>query len=291
MRYDREVIRPARRSPPHRAGLRFAFLVFTVPAAAAGVIAGCGLDELGSLVYPGDAGENVGASLPDSGPGAATDGGAGDAADDSQIPVGTQCGNSDCLARGGTCDGGLASGCTFDCNAKGSCDAGVVCPAGVRCDVTCAGDDSCPVVDCAQATACAITCTGKRTCGSVTCAGKNCAVHCRGGDSCSDGGVTCDASDSCRIECNAGGKVCQSPVTCTSASCSVTCEKDDCLGGVTANAADASIYCGDDACGAAATCNAQYCQLGCETGSCSQVLCCDAGTCILDGGDGTSCPL
>jgi hypothetical protein len=270
---------------------RLLVMAIGVASVVAGAIAGCGIDDVGSLVLGVDASVDTKPVLPPSGDGSITDGGgAEDSADaDAQGPI--TCAQSLCAARGGRCaDAG--NECIIECTDAGtSCQGTIACPPGVGCRVVCAADDTCAQkVDCTQATACNVVCSGKHTCAGVACAGKTSAVSCTGMDSCQTGAITCTATDSCRISCTGGGmKNCNDAVTCTSASCSVVCNKDACPTGVTAHATDASIQCGMNACAGGANCYAQYCKLACQSGSCNSQLCCDGGTCLLDGGANT-CP-
>jgi hypothetical protein len=257
-----------------------------VASVVAGMIAGCGIDDVGTFVLGTDASIDARPVLPPGSDGSVVTDGGSDATTDADAPVGLACADSLCAARGGRCaDAG--NDCIIECTDAGtSCTGTIACPPGIGCRVICAADDSCAQkVDCTQATACDVVCSGKHTCNGVACAGKTCAVSCTGMDSCQTGAITCTAADSCAIACTGGGmKNCNDAVTCTSASCSVVCNKDACPTGVTENALDASIICGDNACAGGANCYAQYCKLACHSGSCANQLCCDGGTCLLDGG-------
>jgi hypothetical protein len=275
------------RAPSRRARLapRLVFAGITTAAIASGVAAGCGIDYEGMLVRDVglDASENVGANLPEGGTDGMSDGPSTDAGLDADLDADAavlSCAASLCAAQGGGCEPG-SNACTYRCDAGDSCAAGITCPPGVPCHVFCAGDDSCAgEVDCTKASGCQINCTGAHSCGAVDCAGATCATRCLGMDSCSDGGIHCEASDSCSIHCTGPGMMI-------------------CKNGVSAEAPDASIVCDDKACKGGATCNGGYCQLTCnpiagggmagEPGACMTKLCCDAGTCVIDGGSNT-CP-
>ena len=274
---------------------RIIVLAIATGSIAAGVAAGCGFSDEGTMgsLLTGDASENVGASLPETGGG--DDGssdGARDAGGDNEISALVACSQVCAASAGGRCDD--AGACVFGCDA-GLCEAGVVCPAGVACKVGCALDKSCPSVDCTLASACDITCTGKDSCGTVDCAGKNCTVRCNADNTCSDGGVTCTATGTCNIDCKGAGKTCAGPIACTnSASCDVVCLKaNSCLGGVTAiDVADAQVFCKDNAaCLGGAKCLAgRNCSFDCTGSKCNQAdFCCDASVCAITG-DANVCP-
>jgi len=265
----------------------------------AGIVAGCGIDDVGSFVLGTDASiDNTGPVLPPGTDGSfITDGGTGTDADadaDADAPVALTCAASQCAAQGGSCEDG-GNTCIIDCSNASACDGGVTCPPGVPCRVGCTRDNTCPKVDCNAATACDIACAGKATCETVSCAGTTCNVDCAGDNSCGEGGVTCTASASCGIGCAGGGKTCTGAVTCKSAACRVECEKDNsCLGGVTAYAANAQVFCDvDKSCLGGASCfggPGSNCILACKGASCATTtFCCDAGTCLVEAGT-NSCP-
>lgn len=262
-----------------------------VASVAAGIVAGCGIDVVGSFDLGTDSSTDTRPSLPPGKDGSmVTDGGMGSDADaDADAPL--ACADSACVSNGGRCEDG-GNDCIIECNDVGTnCTSTIACPPGVGCRVVCAFDDTCAQkVDCTQATSCDVVCSGKHTCNGVACGGTNCNVACTGVDSCQTNAIDCKATDSCTIACTgSGGMNCKGPVTCTSASCDVVCDKDGCSGGVTATAGDASIVCGENACGPKATCYAQNCRLACKSGSCKTGMCCDAGTCLVEGGT-NNCP-
>lgn len=277
-----------RKSARARFVARIVVAVSCASSVAAGVIGGCGIDDVGSRVFPPDATENVGASLPDSSRfDGATDGGM---TGDADVSAFAKCQKVCPAALNGQCDD--AGTCTIKC-AGGLCGAGVTCPAGVPCKVGCGPDKSCPFVDCTKATDCEINCDGKKSCGQIACAGKKCVVRCKDDDACSDGGIACTATGACNIEC-AAPRTCASPVTCTgSAACNVRCAKDDtCTGPVTAtNVGDASIHCETSgACKGGVSCvGGGNCAVDCPGPACTPPVCCDASVCAITG-DANVCP-
>lgn len=272
-----------------RFGTRALVIAIGGASALSGAIAGCGIDDMGSLVFGDDAGENVGASLPDgSDVDGASDGGR-DALGDNDVPVIAKCTSSTCVAMGGTCDG--TGTCVIHCDDAGTCEAGAICPPNVPCRVSCGLGKSCPLVDCTQAQSCDITCAGKDSCGTVACGGDHCTLGCNGDDTCSDGGVTCTAKI-CAIDCAGGGSTCGGPVKCTGDACTVRCtKKDSCKGGVDVYATDAQVSCVDNACTGGVSClGGKNCTIACKGGSCNgTTFCCDASVCSIDAGT-NACP-
>lgn len=280
-----------------RSRLRVLCLAAGVASVAAGIVAGCGIDVVGSFDLGTDSSTDTRPSLPPGNDGSmVTDGGVGSDADadaDAQPPL--ACAASACMANGGRCEDG-GNDCIIECNDAGTnCTSTILCPTGVPCRVVCAFDKTCAQkVDCTKATSCDIACIGAGTCAGIACAGTSCKVACSGVDSCKTGTIDCKASDSCTIMCTApsGSMNCKEAVTCTSSTCNVTCKAEACPGGVTAKTTgDASILCGDNACApGGAKCYAQAaCRVACESGSCSSKMCCDSGTCLVEGGP-NNCP-
>ena len=262
-----------------------------IASLVAGVIVGCGIDDVGSLDLGTDASNDTRPVLPPGNDGRAiTDGGVtADADADAEPPL--ACADSQCTADGGRCEDG-GNDCIIECDGGATCTSTIICPPGVGCRVLCPVDDTCAQnVDCTQATSCDVLCTGKKTCADIACAGKACNVNCKGMDSCS-GVIGCAATDACTIGCDGGGKNnCKAAVTCKSATCNVTCDTEACPGGVTATTTgDASIVCGNNACspGGAICSTPATCALTCKSGTCDDKMCCDAGTCVVDGGP--NCP-
>ncbi len=274
-----------------RSRVRVLCVAVGVASVAAGIIAGCGIDIVGTFDPGTDSSLDTKPALPPGNEGSiVTDAGVdADADADAKLA----CADSLCVTQGGRCEDG-GNDCLIECDDAGTnCKSTITCPPGVGCRVVCAFDDTCAQkVDCTLATSCDITCSGKHTCHGIACAGTSCKVACTGVDSCEIGLIDCKATDSCTIGCtaDAGMKNCMDAVTCTSAKCNVNCNADGCSGGVTATTTgDASIVCGADACDKGLTCYAKgACRLACKSGSCATKMCCDAGTCLVEGG--TNCP-
>ena len=276
-----------------RSRVRVLCVAAGVASVAAGIVAGCGIDVVGTFDLGTDASVDTKPALPPGNDGSIVTDADADA-DADAMEAGLACADSTCVANGGRCEDG-GNNCIIECNEAGTnCLGDITCPPGIGCRVVCAFDDTCiQQVDCTLATSCDVTCSGKHTCAGIACAGTSCKVACSGMDSCEMGLIDCKATDSCNIACTAdSGKMnCKGAVTCTSATCKVACDADGCPGGVTATTTgDASIICGTGACNNGVTCYSKgACRLGCKSGGCGGKMCCDAGSCVLDGGT-NNCP-